>query len=51
MLSEPLPAPGRIVLPWYYPSVALRAGDVWRLQVRLKHLHGLRNPGSFDFEA
>lgn len=49
--ATPLPGPGRILLNWYYPSAELRAGDSWRLQVRLKRPHGLRNPGSFDYEA
>ncbi len=46
-----LPSPGRILLNWYYPDAALQVGENWRLQVRLKRPHGLRNPGSFDYEA
>jgi competence protein ComEC len=44
--------PGRIRLNWFqgYPT-QLRAGDTWRLQVRLKPPHGFRNPGGFDYEA
>jgi len=49
--DTPLPGPGRILLNWYYPPAELRAGDTWRLQVRLKRPHGLRNPGTFDYEA
>ena len=45
------PAPGRIVLNWYYPGVVLHVGDRWRLHVHLKRPHGLRNPGGFDYEA
>ncbi len=49
--SVSLPSPGRILLNWYYPNADLRAGDIWRLRVRLKRPHGLSNPGSFDYEA
>ncbi|MEJ2573243.1 MAG: DNA internalization-related competence protein ComEC/Rec2 [Gammaproteobacteria bacterium] len=45
------PVPGRISLNWYYPEARLRVGDRWRLHVRLKRPHGLRNPGGFDYEA
>jgi competence protein ComEC len=44
-------APGRILLNWYYPDTELHVGDRWRLHVRLKRPHGLRNPGGFDYEA
>ncbi len=44
--------PKRIRLNWYRSFPAeLRAGDQWRLQVRLKPPHGFRNPGGFDYEA
>lgn len=29
----------------------LKVGDQWRLTVRLKQIHGLMNPGGFDYEA
>ncbi len=46
-----IPNPGRIALNWYYPDAVLHVGDRWRLHVRLKRPHGLRNPGGFDYEA
>lgn len=46
-----LSAPGRIALSWYYPAVRLHPGERWRLKLRLKRPHGLRNPGGFDYEA
>lgn len=46
-----LPTPGRVLLNWYYPPQNLQVGDTWRLQLRLKRPHGMRNPGSFDFEG
>ena len=41
---------GRIKLNWYGYSPALHVGDEWTLRVRLKHPHGLSDPGSFDSE-
>ncbi len=32
-------------------SQFLAVGDKWQFQVRLKKVHGLMNPGGFDFEA
>ncbi|HSW69272.1 MAG TPA: DNA internalization-related competence protein ComEC/Rec2 [Gammaproteobacteria bacterium] len=29
----------------------LRAGDKWQWQVKLKRIHGLMNPGGFDYES
>lgn len=45
------PSPGRILLNWYDPVPALRVGDTWRLQARLKRARGLMNPGGFDYEG
>ncbi|MDZ7841129.1 MAG: DNA internalization-related competence protein ComEC/Rec2 [Gammaproteobacteria bacterium] len=46
---------GRIRIRWYNatPEVSkrLKAGSLWRLQVRLKQPHGYYNPGTFDYEA
>ena len=33
-----------------HDSGALRAGDRWHMQVRLRAPHGNRNPGGFDYE-
>lgn len=50
-LSDPLPGvPKRLKLSWYPPMPTLRAGQLWRLQVKLKAPHGLMNPGGFDYE-
>ena len=46
--------PSRISLMWYEADSALpslRAGQQWRLTVRLHRPHGNANPGGFDFEA
>jgi competence protein ComEC len=34
-----------------FPPLALRAGERWRLTLRLKQPHGSSNPHGFDFEA
>jgi competence protein ComEC len=51
--------PRRIVLSWWGRTRAdtapdlpeLRAGERWRLTVRLKRPHGFVNPGGYDYEA
>ncbi len=51
--------PGRVLLSWYnglsreeYQEVMpVRAGERWRLSVRLKRPHGNANPHGFDYEA
>lgn len=52
--------PRRISLAWYRggdreadesPRVPVRAGERWRLTVRLKRPHGNLNPHGFDYEA
>lgn len=42
--------PARMRLAWY-DGPAVRAGETWRLAVRLKRPHGLVNPQAFDYEA
>lgn len=49
--GRPYPSPGRIRLRDYRTDVKVRAGDRWRLRVRLKRPHGFQNPGGFDYEA
>jgi competence protein ComEC len=48
--GEPVPFTGLVRLSWYEDAPPLRAGERWRLPVRLKPRHGLANPGTFDFE-
>lgn len=43
--------PARILLSARGGEVVPRAGESWRLQVRLKRPHGFQNPGGFDYEA
>ncbi len=46
--------PEKVRLNWYHrkdrPPPALKAGQCWRLPVRLKPPHGFANPGGFDYE-
>lgn len=42
--------PDKIRLTWYGSFPHLRAGERWRLRVRLKRPHGLMNPGGFRYE-
>lgn len=43
--------PSRILLSAGETLFTPRAGEYWRLTVRLKRPHGFRNPGGFDYEA
>lgn len=40
-----------IRLAWRHPSLHFDVGDKWQLHVRLKRVHGMRNPGTFDYEG
>ncbi len=46
-----LPSPGRVRLNWYDAAREPRAGERWRLRLRMKRPHGFHNPGGFDFEG
>ena len=58
--GQPVPLPSRISLGWYQhfndeawlddPRDELRAGQRWRLPLRLKQPHGTLNPHGFDAE-
>ena len=41
---------GRVRLACYRDCPGLRAGERWRIEVRLKPRHGSMNPGGFDYE-
>ncbi|HEC16078.1 MAG TPA: DNA internalization-related competence protein ComEC/Rec2 [Sedimenticola sp.] len=45
------PGPGLVRLSWYRDAPALRVGERWRLQARLRRPHGFMNPGGFDYEG
>ncbi|MFB1487848.1 MULTISPECIES: DNA internalization-related competence protein ComEC/Rec2 [unclassified Thiocapsa] len=48
--GERIPFTGLVRLSWYDDAPPLRAGEQWRLPVRLKPRHGFANPGTFNFE-
>jgi competence protein ComEC len=44
--------PHKLRLNWYKPlPLTLGAGERWQLTVRLKQIHGMANPASFDYEG
>ena len=43
--------PSKVRLNWYQPPLEVKAGQVWRLTVKVKQPHGRINPGGFDYEA
>ncbi|MCS4503308.1 ComEC/Rec2 family competence protein [Arhodomonas aquaeolei] len=43
--------PERMRLSWYGEAPVVRAGERWRLRVRLKRPRGFMNPVRFDYEA
>ncbi|MCR4300272.1 MAG: DNA internalization-related competence protein ComEC/Rec2 [Sulfuricaulis sp.] len=49
--GQPVAIPRRILLTSRTPGFQPRAGETWRLKVRLKRPHGYQNPGGFDYEA
>ncbi len=48
--EAPIAFEGLVRLSWYRDAPGLRAGERWRLAVRLKPRHGFANPGGFDYE-
>lgn len=40
-----------IHLSWRNVPQTLRVGDEWQLSLRLKRIHGMMNPGGFDYET
>ena len=49
--GEAVQVPHRILLNSHDFSFRPRAGETWRLRVRLNRPHGYQNPGGFDYEA
>lgn len=43
--------PGRLRVSWYGEAPALRAGQCWRMKLKLSTPRGSANPGTFDYEA
>jgi len=48
--AAPAPFPPRVRLNWYRTDGTVKAGEHWRLTVRLKRPHGYLNPGGLDYE-
>lgn len=45
------PTSALIKLTWQATDQSLRVGDEWQFIIRAKRIHGLMNPGGFDYEA
>ncbi len=43
--------PRRLRISWFEPPVAIRQGDVWQFELRLRPPSGVRNPGGPDFDT
>lgn len=43
--------PKQLRLSWYGAAERVKAGELWRLKVRLKRPYGFMNPGGFDYES
>lgn len=48
--GQAVAGPRRVLLSWYGARPTLRAGERWRLPVRLKAPRGFVNPSGFDYE-
>ncbi len=42
--------PTQFRLSWYKKDALVKAGEYWRLRIRLKRPHGFLNPGGMDYE-
>lgn len=49
--GEPVTIPSRVLLSARFGDRVPRAGEGWRLRVRLVRPHGFLNPGGYDYEA
>ncbi len=43
--------PRHLRVSWYRTTETVRAGECWRLELKLRSPHGSLNPGGFDYEA
>jgi competence protein ComEC len=48
---DPVTVPSRVSLSARFGEIEPRAGEGWRLRVRLTRPHGFVNPGGYDYEA
>ena len=38
-----------LIVSWYNTEEIVKAGDFWQFELKLKPIHGYKNPGSFDY--
>lgn len=46
----PSAIPELLRLTWYHPKQCVKAGQHWRLSIKLKRVHSVYNPGGLDYE-
>jgi predicted membrane metal-binding protein len=39
----------KVLVSWYNSDQKIQAGQLWTLNLKLKPIHGYKNPGSFDY--
>lgn len=39
----------KLLVNWYNSDELLKSGQIWQFDLKLKPIHGYRNPGSFDY--
>ncbi len=39
----------KLLVSWYKTDETVKAGQIWKFDLKLKPIHGYRNPGSFDY--
>jgi competence protein ComEC len=39
----------KILISWYNTDEIVKAGQIWQFDLKLKPIHGYKNPGSFDY--
>jgi len=39
----------KVLVSWYNSQETIETGQVWKFKLKLKPIHGYRNPGSFDY--
>jgi len=50
VLKSSVQLPEKIRLSWFFPQQEIKAGQYWKLTIKLKKPHGRFNPGGFDYE-
>ncbi|MDB2705132.1 DNA internalization-related competence protein ComEC/Rec2 [Pseudomonadota bacterium] len=50
--SSTIILPDKLRINWYKPlPIEINSGEHWQLTLRLKQIHGMSNPGGYDYES